>query len=175
MAVFKSHHQGMRSVKYYPFLLIVLALATFTTLNAEDKMAAADRPNVLLIMVDDLRDYGGAFTRNVVKTPNLDRLRAHGTTFGRAYVQYPVCNPSRSGMMTGLRAEQTGIVNNNTRLREKMPDIITMPQLCKKAGWQSHAFGKLYNLGGGNNLEANQALMDVGKSWHTAKAFEATK
>ena len=53
-------------------------------------------PNVLLIMADDLRDFGGAFTRDVVKTPNLDRLRARGTTFERAYVQYPVCNPSRS-------------------------------------------------------------------------------
>lgn len=135
---------------------------------------AADRPNVLLIMVDDLRDYGGAFTRNVVLTPNLDRLRARGTTFERAYVQYPVCNPSRSSMMTGLRAEQTGIVGNDKRFREKMPNIITMPQLCKDAGWQSHAFGKLYHLGGGKNLEAKQAWMDAGKSWHTAQAFEAT-
>ena len=109
---------------------------------------AADRPNVLLIMADDLRDYGGAFTRNVVKTPNLDRLRAHGTTFESAYVQYPVCNPSRSSMMTGLRAEQTGIVGNDVPLREKIPDVVTLPQLCKDAGWQSNAFGKLFHLGG---------------------------
>lgn len=84
---------------------------------------AADRPNVLLIMVDDLRDYGGAFTKAVVKTPNLDRLRSRGTTFERAYVQYPVCNPSRCSMMTGMRAEQTGIVGNDKRLRENMPDM----------------------------------------------------
>ena len=135
---------------------------------------AETRPNVLLIMVDDLRDYGGAFTREVVKTPNLDRLRARGTTFERAYVQYPVCNPSRSSMMTGLRAEQTGIVGNDTRLRQQMPDVITMPQLCKDAEWQSHAFGKLFHLGGGKNVEARQAWMDAGKSWHTAQAFEAT-
>jgi iduronate 2-sulfatase len=135
---------------------------------------AADQLNVLLVMVDDLRDFGGAFTRDVVKTPNLDRLRAHGTTFERAYVQYPVCNPSRTSMMTGLRAEQTGIVGNDTRLRQKLPEIITMPQLCKEAGWQSHAFGKLYHLGGGKNLEAKQAWMDTGKSWHTAQAYEAT-
>ncbi|MCA9031849.1 MAG: sulfatase-like hydrolase/transferase, partial [Planctomycetaceae bacterium] len=96
--------------------------------------AAEQRPNVLLIMADDLRDFGGAFTRQVVKTPNLDRLRARGTTFERAYVQYPVCNPSRSSMMTGLRAEQTGVVGNDTRLRERMPNVITMPQLCKEAG-----------------------------------------
>jgi uncharacterized sulfatase len=137
--------------------------------------ALARQPNVLLIMADDLRDFGGAYTKDVVKTPNLDRLRARGTTFERAYVQYPVCNPSRSSMMTGLRAEQTGIVGNNIKLRDKMPNVVALPQLCKESGWQSHAFGKLYHLGGGKNLEAKQAWMDVGKSWHTAQAFEATK
>ncbi len=44
----------------------------------------------------------------------------------------------------------------------------------KEAGWQSHAFGKLYHLGGGKNLEARQTWMDAGKSWHTARSFEAT-
>jgi len=50
--------------------------------------------------------------------PHLDRLRAHGSTFERAYLQYAVCNPSRSSMMAGLRAEQTGIVGNDKMLRE---------------------------------------------------------
>jgi arylsulfatase A-like enzyme len=53
--------------------------------------------------------------------------------------------------MTGLRAEQTGIVGNETLLRQKHPDIITLPQLFKEAGWQSHAFGKLFHLGGGRH------------------------
>ena len=136
---------------------------------------AQPKPNILLIMADDLRDFGGAFTKEVVKTPNLDRLRARGMTFERAYVQYPVCNPSRSSMMTGLRAEQTGIVGNDISLREKMPEVVTLPQLCKEAGWQSHAFGKLYHLGGGKDVVAKQRWMDAGKSWHTAQAFEATK
>ncbi|WP_395749528.1 sulfatase [Prosthecobacter sp.] len=147
-------------------LLFILALSS---------PLLAAKPNVLLIMADDLRDFGGAFTRDVVKTPNLDRLRAHGTTFEHAYVQYTVCNPSRSSMMTGLRAEQTGIVGNDTRLRERMPDVITMPQLCKKAGWQSHAFGKLFHLGGGRDAALRQQWMDAGRSWHTAQAFEVTK
>jgi uncharacterized sulfatase len=134
----------------------------------------AARPNVLLIMVDDLRDFGGAFTSDVVSTPNLDRLKTRGTTFQRAYVQYPVCNPSRSSMMAGIRAEQTGITDNHTRLRERMPDVVTMPQLCKDAGWQSHAFGKLYHLGGGRDEQAQQLWMDTGRSWHTAQTFEAT-
>ena len=92
-------------------------------------LAEAAKPNALLVMADDLRDFGGAFTKEVVKTPNLDRLRARGTTFERAYVQYPVCNPSRSSMLTGLRPEQTGIFGNDTPLRRKHPDIVTLPQL----------------------------------------------
>lgn len=136
---------------------------------------AESKPNVLLIMADDLRDFGGAFTKDVVKTPNLDRLRARGTTFELAYVQYPVCNPSRSSMMTGLRAEQTGIVGNDIPLRQKMPDVITLPQLFKETGWQSHAFGKLYHLGGGNDLAAKNLWMDTDRSWHTAQEFAATK
>lgn len=136
---------------------------------------ATGRPNVLLIMADDLRDYGGAFTRDVVKMPNLDRLRARGTTFERAFVQYPVCNPSRSSMMSGLRAEQTGVTNNNDYLRAKMPDVVTLPQLCKDAGWESHAFGKLYHLGGGKDVEKKAIWSDVGRSWHTAQDFKATK
>ncbi|MFZ4766550.1 MAG: sulfatase-like hydrolase/transferase [Roseimicrobium sp.] len=103
-------------------------------IQIEGKTVIVPKLNVLLIMADDLRDYGGAFTSNLVKTPNLDRLRARGTTFERAYVQYPVCNPSRSSLPTGLRAEQTGIVGNDLRLREQMPDIVTLPQLGKERG-----------------------------------------
>ncbi|MEY4777013.1 MAG: hypothetical protein RL759_1526, partial [Verrucomicrobiota bacterium] len=136
---------------------------------------AQGKPNVLLIMADDLRDFGGAFTKDVVKTPNLDRLRSRGTTFERAYVQYPVCNPSRSSLLTGLRAEQTGIVGNDKPLRQKLPDIVTLPQFCKEAGWQSHAFGKIYHLGGGKDTEARQRWVDAGRSWHSAQDFDATK
>ncbi len=153
-------------------LLPVIAIVLFGLCN---EIFAGERLNVLLIMADDLRDYGGAFTRDIVKTPNLDRLRARGTTFRASVCSIPSMQSKPQQHDAGLRAEQTGIVNNSTRLREKMPDIITMPQLCKDAGWQTHAFGKLYHLGGGNDLEARQAWMDAGQSWHTAKAFEATK
>jgi iduronate 2-sulfatase len=134
----------------------------------------AERRNVLLIMADDFRDHGGAFSRDLVKTPNLDRLRARGTSFERAYVQYPVCNPSRTSLLTGLRAEQSGICQNDTFFRQKQPDLITLPQLCKTHGWQSHAFGKILHLGG-KGADEKTKWMDAGKSWHTAQAFEATK
>jgi iduronate 2-sulfatase len=165
-----NQHAAMKPLTLFTVCLLALPAA----LHGADA-AQLPKLNVLLIMADDLRDFGGAFTRDVVKMPNLDRLRARGVTFERAYVQYPVCNPSRNSMMAGLRAEQTGVANNTDHLRKMMPDVITLPQLCKDAGWQSHAFGKLYHLGGGRDAARKSLWSDVGRSWHTAEDFMATQ
>ena len=159
----------MHLALFASLVLSALAVAASPATGADSR-----KKNVLLIMADDLRAYGGAFTREVVKTPNLDRLRARGVSFERAYVQYPVCNPSRSSMLSGLRAEQTKIVGNDERLRQRMPEVVTLPQLCKEHGWHASAFGKIFHLGGGNNLAAKQQWMDAGRSWDEAQAFEAT-
>jgi uncharacterized sulfatase len=135
--------------------------------------APAARPNVLFVNVDDLRDYGGVFTREVVRTPNLDRLAARATRFERAYVQYTVCNPSRSSYLTGLRPEQTGIVNNLTLLRETLPDAVTLPQLFKEAGWRSEGYGKIFHLAGGSEARLHASL-DLPRSWHVAQVFRPT-
>ena len=113
--------------------------------------AEESRMNVLLIVVDDLRDTLGCYGNAAVKTPNIDRLAARGVVFERAYVQYPVCNPSRSSFLTGLRPDQTGVTDNTTLLRDKLPDVVTFPQLLKENGWHSAAFGKIFHLGGGRN------------------------
>ena len=107
-------------------ILPMLACAALTAATS-----TPTRPNILYIMSDDhaahaISAYGGRLAK-VAPTPNLDRLRARSVTFERAYVQYPVC----SSMLTGLRAEQTGIVGNDERLRQRMPDVVTLPQLCK--------------------------------------------
>jgi arylsulfatase A-like enzyme len=147
----------MNRMKQTAILVIALLITPLAVL-------AQDKPNVLLIMADDFVNFCEEFTKDVVKTPNFDRLCAHGPTFERAYVQYPVCNPSRCSMMSGLRAEQTGIVGNDVPLREHLPDIIALPQLCKEAGWDTHAFGKLYHLGRGMDTEARQRWIDAGRS-----------
>jgi len=130
--------------------------------------AAGGKLNVLLIVSDDLRDTVGCYGNASVKTPNLDRLAARGVRFQRAYAQYPVCNPSRTSFMTGLRCEQTRVVENTVMFRSRLPDIITMPQLLRQQGWHAASYGKICHLGGGADW------LDLGKSWNEAETFQAT-
>jgi len=136
--------------------------------------SAANKPNVLLIISDDLRDHLGCYGTPIVQTPNIDRLAKRGVVFERAYVQYPVCNPSRSSFLSGLRCDQTQVTDNVTLLRSKLPDVVTFPQLLKEHGWHAAAYGKIFHLGGGKNTELRNKWMDLPKSWHEARSFEAT-
>lgn len=90
-------------------------------LSAASVLHAAEKPNVLFIMADDLRDYGGAYTRELVKTPNLDRLAQSGVVFTRASTAYALCDPSRTALLTGLRPSTTRVIGNGTDWREAVP------------------------------------------------------
>jgi arylsulfatase A-like enzyme len=89
-------------MRQLPVLFFLIAFAE----NAPDANGAdAPRYNLLLIMADDLRPAMGCYGDKQAKTPHLDRLAARGVLFDRAYVQYPVCNPSRTSMLTSTRPE----------------------------------------------------------------------
>ena len=104
--------QRLPTMKLPLFILTILLLLPMAILHAAIIPAkpVAEKPNVLLLIADDFRDTGGVFTKALAKTPNLDRLAARGVRFTNAFAQYPVCNPSRTSLLTGLRCEQTGIV-----------------------------------------------------------------
>ncbi len=154
-----------------------LLLVLICVLGVSPLVAASLLPkklNVLLIAVDDLRDTLGCYGNAAVKTPHIDRLAARAVRFDRAYVQYTVCNPSRSSFLTGLRPDATGITDNRTLLRDRLPDVVTLPQLLKEDGRHAAAFGKIFHLGGGRDAALRSKWMDLPKSWHTAQSFEAT-
>ena len=121
--------------------LLLIGLAA-TGLAASDRPA---RPNILFIAVDDLRPMGAAFGDTRAMTPNIDTLAAQSAVFKRAYVQYPVCGPSRSSMLTGLRPESSGVLDLKTRLRDIHPDIVTLPQFFKNQGYATAAVGKIFD------------------------------
>jgi len=117
-------------------LLLLFALAL--------PLAAADKPNVLFIAVDDLNDWIGALGGHPqAQTPNIDRLIERGVLFTHAYTAAPACNPSRAALMTGIAPHRSGVYLNSQPWRPVMPDAVTIPQHFRKFGYTARASGKI--------------------------------
>jgi arylsulfatase A-like enzyme len=109
-------------------------------------VAGADRPNVLLILSDDLRPQLGCYGDRVVQTPHLDRFAESAMVFHRAYVQCAICSPSRNSLLSGLRPNTTSLRSFGTTIREAVPDVVTLPQHFKRHGYHAAAFGKVFHV-----------------------------
>ena len=86
--------------------IIYFALLTCFSLNA------AERPNILWIVVEDMSCHFSFQGETVIQTPHVDRLAAEGVVFDRAYVTCPVCSPSRSALITGMYQTTIGAHNH---------------------------------------------------------------
>jgi len=107
-----------------------------------------ERPNVLFIAIDDLNDWIGCLGGHPqVRTPNLDRLAARGTLFANAHCQSPLCNPSRTSVMTGLRPTTTGIYSLQPAFRTvpELKDYVSMPKAFAANGYDTSSCGKMYH------------------------------
>ena len=125
-----------------------------------------DRPNVLFIIVDDLNVALGSYLKSEprpqyanAKTPNLDRLAAEGVRFEHAFVQNPLCNPSRASLLSGLRPAALDVYDGSTWPRHKIGDALRMlPEHFNDHGYFTARVGKV-----GHNRFEHAITWDVSK------------
>ncbi len=143
--------------------LPLLALALLATLPLS--AAAADKPNVLFIAVDDLNHWVHYLGRNSQSsTPNIDKLAARGVRFSRSYCAAPVCNPSRTALMSGLRPGTTGVYENNNDWRTVLPEDKMLTTAFRKAGYYVCGSGKIYHESFKRRSEWDDYLDNEGSS-----------
>lgn len=106
---------------------------------------AGERPNVLLILVDDL-GYGdlGCYGATRQRTPNLDRMAAEGVRFTDFYMSSPVCSPSRASVLTGCYHVRTGVNHVLWPMASSglSPDEVTVAEALQTRGYATRFFGK---------------------------------
>jgi iduronate 2-sulfatase len=139
-------HQAQHSTISWGFLhmSVMRLLFCLLALVCVSPLVAAEKPNVLFIVADDLRTELGCYG-SVAQTPHIDALAKRGVQFNHAYCQQAVCNPSRSSFLTGKRPDSLHLWVNGTHFRKHNPDVLTLPQYFKQEGYETRCCGKVFH------------------------------
>ncbi len=151
----------------YLYMLLVALLSSCAP-ESKTKEVSEPKPNVLFIAIDDLNDWVGYLNGHPqVKTPNIDRLAAAGLAFTNAHTQAPLCNPSRTSIMTGLRPSTTGIYGLSPWFRnvDSLKNLTSLPQHFSRNGYQTFSAGKIYH-GGYGRQKNDQEFDSLGPRVH---------
>ena len=134
-----------------PTLLpLVLALLPLIPASVPAAGEPPQRPNVLLLLVDDLKPALGCYGDPHARTPHLDKLAERGMRFDLAYCNQAVCAPSRFTLMLGSHSTATGLYGLGNKLRRSHPGAVTMPQFFARHGYRTESMGKIFHIGHGN-------------------------
>lgn len=132
-------------LKYYDTLLILLLLISCSSNTANKKEAKTmdyGQPNILMIVVDDLRwDELSIMNHPFLETPNIDRLAKEGVLFTNAYQAVPLCSPNRASILTGQYPSRHGIVDNVAR-NKASHKLKLFAQDLQKVGYETAHIGK---------------------------------
>lgn len=125
-----------------------LLISILLSLQFVPAIIAADRPNIILILADDLGSGDVGWRGGAIKTPNLDKLALNGARLEQFYVQ-PLCSPTRAALLTGRypmrHGLQVGVVRPWANFGLPL-DERTLPQALREAGYSTAIFGK-WHLG----------------------------
>ena len=129
----------LRLIKKLPILLVLLSCSEKATEQV------AQKPNILLLYIDDLRPELASFGSLQILSPNIDALAEKGVMFTNAYCNVPVCGASRASMLTGMLPTKNRFLDYKTFVETEVPEAVTVPELLKNNGYTTISNGKIYH------------------------------
>jgi iduronate 2-sulfatase len=144
----------------------LIALLLFNNVVAQKK-------NVLFIIVDDLKPELGCYGSKIVKSPNIDELAKTSTLFSSAYCQQAICGPTRASVLTGLRPDKTQVWDLKAKMRDMLPNVVTLPQYFKSNGYLTMAMGKVFDQSNTDKFgDSASWSVPLQKTFKLAKGYE---
>lgn len=128
------------------YLLILALFGFLLSCESEKKEESEARPNVLFIIIDDLRPELNSYGKTQIISPNIDQLAGEGLIFKRAYCQNPVCGASRASILSGLRPTFDRFWDYQSQVDEDAPGTKTLPQAFKENGYYTLSNGKVFHV-----------------------------
>jgi len=151
-------------MRYFICIVILVLL-----LSCEEKIKDK-RPNILFIMSDDHAYQAiSAYSSDLTKTPNIDRIASEGIRFTNACVTNSICAPSRAVILTGKHSHLNGKIDNQVPFDTTQ---VTFPQILQNAGYQTAMFGKLHFGNNPKGFDQFRILDDQG-SYYAPDFFTA--
>jgi arylsulfatase A-like enzyme len=127
-------------------VLCLALLFAFPLSIARGAETTSTKPNILMIISDDLNDWIGPMKGHPqAKTPNIDKLAARGVTFRNNHCPAPLCNPSRAAIMSGMRPSTTGIYDNQHTWMPHVPVGHCINAYIRTGGYRSLGAGKIFH------------------------------
>ena len=156
------------------FEAMTIPLVLFALLSPMASAQTGTRPNILFIIVDDLRPEIGAYGDEVAHTPHIDRLAASGFLFENAFAVVPVCGASRAAMLSGRKPTTNRFLGYDARLDQDLPDAASLPGYFKDHGYHTLANGKVFDVSEDSADAWSEPLWNPEGEW-TSSVRRATR
>ena len=159
-----------KGTKFFIILSIIfsglLSLISFFSKNTSIK------PNVILIMVDDLRPEINCYNKTLIKSPNIDDLASNSYLYENAVCNYPVCGASRASMLSGLRPNKNRFKTYKSRIDVDAPSVGTIGSWFKNNGYYTLSYGKILHQKNDSPKSWSEPAWRAEKNWRDYQTKE---
>lgn len=130
----------------FVFIVLITSCKQPQTIENTKETETQRPPNILFIVVDDLRPELGTYGKTYMKTPVIDSLASQSYQFNNAFCNIPVCGASRASIMTGIYPSLKRFYDHKARADEDVPEATTLPAHFKNNGYKTFSIGKIFHF-----------------------------